>query len=167
MPIDLFLTDIARHPDRRIAGTAVFMTGTAQGIPPALLHNLKHNKVLHERNVILSVAYANVPRIDDADRVAIERLSETFALMRVRFGYMENPSIPHALALAGKLGWNFNLMETTFFLSRRWITQAKHSAMPRWQEKLFIGLVRNASSASEFFRLPTGRVMEVGMQVAV
>lgn len=167
VPLVDLLASLERSSPHRVKGTAVFLTNNPEFTPTALLHNLKHNKVLHDQNVILSVSYADLPRVNDEERVSMEKLSESFSLVKLRYGFMEHPNVPYALRLCSKFGWKLEIMSTTFFLSRRWVRQASQSAMPRWQERLFIGLVRNASSASEFFQLPTGRVMEVGTQVAV
>ena len=166
VPLPDLLRSLEKRSPHRVKGTAIFLTNDPAFSPTALLHNLKHNKVLHERNVILTIAHDDVPRLAEKDRTSVESLSRTFVLITLHFGYMEIPDVPKALR-SHELGWRFDMMDTTFFLSRRWIRQAAKSQMPKWQEKLFIGLVRNASSASEYFQLPTGRVMEVGTQVAV
>ena len=130
--------------------------------PTALLHNLKHNKVLHEQNVILTVVTANTPRVEDNRRVTIMPISPRFSHVTLKFGYMETPNVPKALAIARKEGLHFDIMSTSFFLSRRSLKPSAHSGMPRWQDRLFIGLARSANDASDFFRIPTGRVVEVG-----
>jgi KUP system potassium uptake protein len=131
------------------------------------LHNLKHNKVLHEHNVILTIETVDRPRVSDEDRVRITHVSEHFSLVSLRYGFMETPNIPKALAIARKLGWHFDIMSTSFFLSRRSIKPAAKSGMPLWQDRLFIALAKAASDASDFFQIPTGRVVEVGTQVTV
>jgi KUP system potassium uptake protein len=132
-----------------------------------MMHSLKHYKVLHEKNVILTIETASEPRIDPAERVQIEPIGETFLRVRLRFGFMEQPNVPKALAIARKLGFQFDIMSTSFFLSRRTLRPAANSGMPRWQDRLFIGLAKSASDATDFFQIPTGRVVEVGTQVAV
>src|SRR5207247_462687 len=131
------------------------------------LHSLKHYKVLHEKNVILTVETANSPRIPSSERVHIEPVGRTFSTVRLRFGFMETPNVPRALAIARKLGWQFDIMATSFFLSRRSLRPAAQSGMPRWQDRLFIRLARIANDATDYFQIPTGRVVEVGTQVTI
>ena len=145
----------------------MFLTGDPSYAPTALMHSLKHYKVLHEHNIILTIEAAPFPRVDPADRVRIEPIGKTFMRVLLRFGFMETPNVPKALAIARKLGWQFDIMSTSFFLSRRALKPAAHSGMPRWQDRLFIGLAKSASDASDFFQIPTGRVVEVGTQVTV
>jgi KUP system potassium uptake protein len=156
-----------KRPPPIVPGTAVFLTSTADLAPTALLHNLKHNKILHEHNVILTVVTANTPRVKEDERVTITPVSPRFSRVALKFGYMETPNVPRALAIARKKGWQFDIMSTSFFLSRRALKPAAHSGMPHWQDRLFIGLARSASDASDFFHIPTGRVVEVGTQVTV
>jgi KUP system potassium uptake protein len=133
-----------------------------------LLHNLKHNKCLHENNVILTVITGDTPRVEDEDRISMRRLSSHFWIMEMKFGFMQIPNVPQALALARKHGdWQFDIMATSFFLSRRSLKPAAHSGMPRWMDHLFIFLARRATDASDFFHIPTGRVVEVGTQVTI
>jgi len=131
------------------------------------LHNLKHNKVLHEHNVILTVVTTDTPRVPNDERVKITSLTSHFSVVALKFGYMETPNVPKALAIARKHGWQFDIMATSFFLSRRALKPSAHSGMPRWQDRLFIGLAKSASDATDFFQIPTGRVVEVGTQVTV
>ncbi|QRM30047.1 potassium transporter Kup [Microvirga sp. VF16] len=158
---------LEKSPPHRVKGTAVFLTSDPDTAPAALLHNLKHNKVLHEKNVILTVNSADVPRVEDDDRVAIEHVGDSFWRIRLSYGYMETPNIPRGLAILRKQGFKFDIMATSFFLSRRSIRPASQSGMPLWQDKLFIGLAKSASDATDFFQIPTGRVVEVGTQVTV
>jgi KUP system potassium uptake protein len=150
-----------------VPGTAVFLTSQPEFAPTALLHNLKHNKILHEHNVILTIVTTDTPRVNDDERVKITTLSPHFSLVALKFGYMESPNVPKALAIARKHGWQFDIMSTSFFLSRRALKPAADSGMPRWQDRLFIGLAKSASDATDFFHIPTGRVVEVGTQVTV
>jgi len=166
-PLDGLVKSLERKPPLRVPGTAVFLTSDPASAPTALLHSLKHYKVLHETNVILTVSIADTPRVDDDERVRIEPIGETFTRVVLRFGFMERPSVPEALAIARRHGWHFDIMATSFFLSRRTLKPAVHSGMPRWQDRLFIALARTANDASDYFRIPTGRVVEVGTQVAV
>jgi KUP system potassium uptake protein len=145
----------------------VFFTSDPEFAPTALLHSLKHYKVLHEKNVILTIITADTPRVRDDDRVSITPISSLFSRVTVRFGFMETPNVPRALAIARKLGWQFDIMSTSFFLSRRALKPAARSGMPRWQDRLFIGLTRAANDATSYFQIPTGRVVEVGTQVTV
>lgn len=158
---------LEKRPPHRISGTAVFLTSDPKNAPTALMHSLKHYKVLHEKNVILTIETAPTPRIDPAERVRVEKISPTFSMVALRFGFMESPNVPKALAIARKLGWQFDIMSTSFFLSRRALKPAAHSGMPRWQDHLFIALSRAANDATDYFQIPTGRVVEVGTQVTV
>src|SRR5579872_3540653 len=135
--------------------------------PNALLHALKHNKVQPEHNVVLTLETAQTPRVDPSERVRMETVSDKFAKVRLRFGFMESPNVPKALAIARKLGWQFDIMSTSFFLSRRALRPAPHSGMPSWQDRLFIRLARSANDATDYFKIPTDRVVEVGTQVTV
>ena len=148
-------------------GTAIFLTSDPDSAPTALLHNLKHNKVLHEHNVVLTIKTADTPRVSDETRVTMTQLSPLFSKVELRFGFMETPNVPNALAIARKKGWQFDIMSTSFFLSRRALKPAAHSGMPRWQDRLFIALAKSASDATDFFHIPTGRVVEVGTQVTI
>jgi KUP system potassium uptake protein len=158
------LTNRAPH---RITGTAVFLTSDPEVAPVALMHNLKHNKVLHEQNVILTVATAETPRVRDEDRLKIEPVSKDFIKVTLSYGFMESPNLPRALALCRKQGLKFDIMSTSFFLGRRSVVPAVHSGMPLWQDKLFIFLMKNATNPTDFFNIPPGRVVELGTQVTV
>jgi KUP system potassium uptake protein len=167
VPLDTLLASLEKRPPHIVPGTAVFLTSQPDFAPTALLHNLKHNKVLHEHNVILTIVTTDTPRVPDEERVKIAVRSPRFSLVALKFGYMESPNVPKALAVARKLGWQFDIMSTSFFLSRRALKPAARSGMPRWQDHLFIGLAKSASDATDFYQIPTGRVVEVGTQVAV
>ena len=136
-------------------------------MPAALLHNLKHNKVLHENNIILSVETEDTPRVPIGDRASLEVLSDHFVRVTLRFGYMESPNVPKALAACRPLGIKFDVMSTSFFLSRRSLRLASDSEMPHWQDKLFINLARSADDASQYFHIPSGRAVEVGTQITI
>jgi len=166
-PLDDLVRILEKKPPQRVPGTAVFLTSDPKSAPTALLHSLKHYKVLHEKNVILSVETTHTPRVESDKRVTIEPVGSTFTRILLRFGYMETPNIPRALAIARKLGWQFDIMSTSFFLSRRSLRPATHSGMPRWQDRLFITLARSANDATDYFQIPTDRVVEVGTQVTV
>jgi KUP system potassium uptake protein len=165
--LDDLVRMLEKRPPTRVPGTAVFLTSTPQAAPTALMHSLKHYKVLHEHNVILTIETADMPRVDAAERVRIKKVGETFAHVALRFGFMETPNVPRALAIARKHGWTFDIMSTSFFLSRRALKPAVHSGMPRWQDRLFIMLTRIANDATDYFQIPTGRVVEVGTQVTI
>jgi KUP system potassium uptake protein len=167
IPLEGLVHKLEKKPPVRVPGTAVFLTSDPASAPTALLHSLKHYKALHEKNVILTIETADTPRVDLAERVRIEPVGETFSRVVLRFGFMEQPNIPKALAVARKLGWQFDIMSTSFFLSRRTLKPAPHSGMPRWQDRLFIALTRSANDATDYFQIPTGRVVEVGTQVTV
>jgi KUP system potassium uptake protein len=167
VPLNDLIKSLEKRPPHIVKGTAVFLTGDPNYVPTALLHNLKHNKVLHEHNVILTIETAHTPRVDLSERVRMEKISEKFTKVRLRFGFMESPNVPKALVIARKLGWQFDIMATSFFVSRRSLKPAAQSAMPRWQNALFIGLSRSANDATDYFQIPTGRVVEVGTQVTI
>ena len=156
-----------RSPPHRVKGTAIFLTSDPTTAPSALLHNLKHNKVLHERNIVLTVTALDMPRAMADERISIQPVGDSFWMAEVRFGFMETPNIPRALGGLRKLNFKFDIMSTSFFLSRRSIRPAARSLMPLWQDKLFIAIARSASDATDFFQIPTGRVVEVGTQVTV
>jgi KUP system potassium uptake protein len=158
---------LEKSPPHRVKGTAVFLTSDPDTAPAALLHNLKHNKVLHEKNVILTIRTVDYPRVNDEERVRIEHIGDSFWRVEMTYGYMESPNIPRGLAILRKQGFKFDIMATSFFLSRRSIRPAARSGMPLWQDKLFISLAKSASDATDFFQIPTGRVVEVGTQVTV
>ena len=166
-PLESLVKSLEKKPPARVPGTAVFLTSDPVSAPTALLHSLKHYKVLHEKNVILTIETADTPRVDPTERVRIEPVGKTFSRVVLRFGFMETPNVPRALAIARKHGWQFDIMSTSFFLSRRALKPAAHSGMPRWQDRLFIGLTRAANDATDYFQIPTGRVVEVGTQVTI
>jgi KUP system potassium uptake protein len=167
VPLKELIKSLEKRPPHIVKGTAVFLTSDPNFAPTALLHNLKHNKVLHEHNVILTIETAQTPRVDPADRVRMETISDKFATVRLRFGFMESPNVPKALVIARKLGWQFDIMATSFFVSRRSLKPSAQSGMPQWQDHLFIALSRSANDATDYFQIPTGRVVEVGTQVTI
>jgi KUP system potassium uptake protein len=167
VPLIDLIRSLEKRPPHIVKGTAVFLTSDPSFVPTALLHNLKHNKVLHEHNVILTIETAQTPRVDVSERVRMETISEKFSTVRLRFGFMESPNVPKALAVARKLGWQFDIMSTSFFVSRRSLKPSAQSGMPAWQDHLFIALSRAANDATDYFQIPTGRVVEVGTQVTI
>jgi KUP system potassium uptake protein len=166
-PLDELVAMLEKKPPLRVPGTAVFLTSDPTSAPTALMHSLKHYKVLHEKNVILSIETDHRPRVPQEERVRREPVGQTFSRVALRFGYMERPNVPQALGIARKLGWQFDIMSTSFFVSRRKLRPAARSSMPLWQDRLFISLARAANDATDFFQIPTGRVVEVGTQVTI
>ena len=167
IPLDFLASSLVKKKPHLVPGTAVFLTSDPDSAPTALMHSLKHYKVLHEQNVILSVVTAQRPIVPDSERVKMEQVNELFMRVKLKFGYIEQPNIPKALAICRKQGWKFDVMTTSFFLSRRSLKASPNSGMPVWQDRLFIGLARTAADATEYFQIPTGRVVEVGTQVSI
>jgi KUP system potassium uptake protein len=167
VPLTDLIKSLEKRPPHIVKGTAVFLTSDPSFVPTALLHNLKHNKVLHEHNVVLTIETAQTPRVDRSERVRMEKISEKFSTVRLRFGFMESPNVPKALVIARKLGWQFDIMATSFFVSRRSLKPSAQSGMPLWQDHLFIAMSRSANDATDYFQIPTGRVVEVGTQVTI
>ncbi|ONF95307.1 potassium transporter Kup [Sphingomonas jeddahensis] len=166
MPIKVFIGSAASSATR-VAGTAVFMTSTPEGVPHALLHNLKHNRVLHDRVILLTVKVSDMPYFPEADRFMHEDLGEGFHRVILRYGFMESPDIPAALKSFHECDGEFRMMDTSFFLSRQTLLPSERPGMAIWREKLFAWMLRNAESAMEFFRLPTNRVVELGSQIEI
>jgi KUP system potassium uptake protein len=165
LPADLFLGDVERNPPLRVPGTAVFMTGNPSGVPVALLHNLKHNHVLHERVALLTVATEEVPLVAAKDRLTVEPLGQGLFRLMARYGFMETPDIPRLLALAEGQGFPFDPMTTTFFLGREILIPTDKPGMARWRKSLFGLMSRNAQSATTYFGIPPNRVVELGTQI--
>ncbi|WAT18636.1 potassium transporter Kup [Aurantiacibacter sp. MUD11] len=166
LPLDIFAKS-ARSSTARVPGTAIFMNSASAGTPSALLHNIKHNKVLHERVVVLTVAIQDVPYIDEADRCSIEELGDGFFRVVLRYGFMQETDVPAALQRREMCGGPFDMMQTSFFLSRQTLLAADKPGMAVWREKLFAWMMRNSATPMEFFRLPTNRVVELGSQVEI
>jgi KUP system potassium uptake protein len=166
LPLDIFLRDIAvRHPVR-VPGLAVFMTRNADGVPPVMLHHLKHNKVLHEQVVLLSVVTEEIPVVPQEDWLTVEALGEGIFRVVARYGFMEDPNIPDVLAAAaGQDGLAFKLGTTTFYLGRETLLTTKRPGMARWRKRLFALMSRNARSATDYFRIPPNRVVELGAHI--
>ena len=170
IPLGSFIKSIEKksdHSPHEITGTAIFLTGDPESTPAALLHNLKHNRVLHTQNFILTVRTTNKPKVAPEDRCTVEKLSEKFCKIEVRFGFMEMPNVSQALAYLRKTGVKFDIMTTTFYVGRRKLVADPHSGMPHWQDKLFIALANAATDPSDYFRLPTNRVVELGSHVVI
>ncbi len=166
IPFEVFAKS-AHSSAARVAGTAIFMSSTRGGVPSALLHNIKHNKVLHERVIVLNVAIEDVPVVDAAERATCKPFGAGFYKLTLRFGFLEETDVPAALATVDLCGEPFEMMKTSFFLSRQTLIPSSKPGMAIWREKLFAWMLRNAASAMEFFRLPTNRVVELGSQVEI
>jgi KUP system potassium uptake protein len=167
LPTEQFLSSLERREPMRVKGTAVYLAGNSDGVPLALLHNLKHNKVLHERVVFLTILVDDSPHVTGNDRLGVEELGYGVWRVKARFGFMEEPDVPDVLRRCAVLDLKFKEHETTFFLSRETIIPSKRSGMMMWRERLFAIMSRNAQSATAFFRLPASRVVELGMQVEI
>ncbi len=167
MPLDQFIRSIEKRSLTRISSTAVYLTSRPEGAPSALLHNIKHNEVLHARSVFVTVLTAEVPYVADADRVEIVDLGQSFYRVFVRYGFMEQPDLPKALERCGEQGLVFDLNTTSFFLSREVVVPKLAPPMMLWREIYFIWMLRNAQSATDFFRIPTNRVVELGTLVEI
>lgn len=166
MPIPIFVKSAANSATR-VPGTAVFMTSSSDGVPHALLHNLKHNKVLHERIILLTIKIADVPYVEEQKLCSLEDLGQGFHRLVLNYGFMQPVDVPAALKRVTSCGGEFKMIETSFFLSRQTLIAASKPGMPIWREKLFAWMLRNSESAMEYFRLPTNRVVELGSQVAI
>ncbi len=170
IPLDAFIRSIEKdseHAPVRVPGTAVFLTSVGDKAPAVLLHNIKHNHVLHEKNIILTVKTTEQPYVTDANRVTITKLSERFARIEVYFGFMDEPNVSKALALCKKAGLKFEIMQTSFYLGRRTLVSKANSGLPGWQDKLYIALSGLGIDPSAYFSLPANRVVEIGEQVAI
>jgi KUP system potassium uptake protein len=161
-PLDQFLQEVGARPPHRVPGTAIFMTSNLDGTPPTLLHNLQHNKVLHERVLLLTVVTSEIPHVEAQHRVEIEPLDGGFFRVRIRYGFMEEPDIPAALRVSGL---HIVPDETTYFLGTETLLATGRPGMPLWRERLFVLMSRNALRATSFFKIPPDRVVEIGMQV--
>jgi KUP system potassium uptake protein len=166
IPLEVF-TRSAHNSAARVGGTAIFMASTASGVPSALLHNIKHNKVLHERVIILTVQIEDVPYVDMVERSSVKEFGNGFYRLSLRFGFLEETDVPAALKGVTMCGEPFDMMKTSFFLSRQTLIPSDKPGMAIWREKLFAWMLRNAASAMEFFRLPTNRVVELGSQLKI
>jgi KUP system potassium uptake protein len=165
LPRELFLESLMRHPPHRVPGTAVFMSSSSTGTPPALLHNLKHNRVLHERVVFLTIRTEEVPQVPAEERVRVAEIGHGLWEVVLRYGFMEEAEVPAALQALGHPELPFRPMETTYFLGRETLIATKNPGMAMWRERLFALMARNARPATTFFRLPPNRVVELGAQV--
>jgi KUP system potassium uptake protein len=167
-PLSDFLQILKARPPHRVPGTAIYLTGDPEHAPGALLHNLKHNKVLHEHNVILTVETVETPRLSDEDRVTYEKIDNDFAKVCVRYGFMESPDIPRALGACRKFGLSYDAMSTSYFLGRKTVVpSATRKGFGQLQDRLFILLSKNAANPTDFYQIPPGRVLEMGTQVGI
>jgi KUP system potassium uptake protein len=166
-PLAKLFETLSHHPPHRVRGTAIFLTGDPDTAPAALMHNLKHNQVLHEQIIVLTVRTLQTPRAPESERVKVEDFMPDVRRVTLTFGFMETPNVVKALTEARKHGLKFDIMKTSFFLSRRTIVPSEKSGMPLWQDHLFIFLARNATNATDFFHIPSGRAVELGNQVMV
>jgi len=164
-PFDQFQKDLLRIRPYRVPGTAIFMTGSGAGVPPTLIHNLRHNKVLHASVVLLTVATRDIPVVADDDRFVVEPLGTGFFKVTLQYGFSEEPSVPEAISAARGRGLPIDKDDITYFLGRETLLSTDHPGMARWRERLFAIMSRNAMRATAFFRIPPERVVELGMQV--
>jgi KUP system potassium uptake protein len=166
LPMEIFIKSAANSATR-VAGTAVFMTSSGTGVPHALLHNLKHNKVLHERVILLTVRIEDVPYVADGGRIETQDYGSGFYRLKLRYGFMEELDVPSQLAALDEFGPKCKMMDTSFFLARQTLIASPRPGMAIWREKLFSWMLRNSVSAMEFFKLPTNRVIELGSQLEI
>jgi KUP system potassium uptake protein len=165
IPLASFFSRQSSSKTTRVQGTAVFMTANNQQVPYALLHNLKHNKVLHERVILLTVSTDNVPYVSERDRLVLQPLDQNFFRIQVRYGFAQDPNVPAVLQRCKELGLPISMMDTSFFLSRETLISTIRPGMARWRERLFISMAKNAVSATDFFKIPANRVVELGTQI--
>jgi KUP system potassium uptake protein len=167
MPLDQFIRSIEKAALKRVSSTAVYLTSRPEGAPSALLHNIKHNEVLHARNILVTIQTAEIPYVADADRLEIVDLGHSFHRVFVRYGFMEQPNLPQALEGCGEKDLKFDLNKTSFFVSREVVVPKMTPPMMLWRELYFIWMLRNAQSATDFFRIPANRVVELGTLVEI
>jgi KUP system potassium uptake protein len=167
LPLESLMRDIEKGTVWRVGGTAVFLTGDSNGTPIALLHNLKLNRIVHERNLFVTVKMEEIPHVPDAERLEVRDLGAGFHRLVIRYGFMEDPDVPAVLERAREFGIELDPMTTTFVLSRNLVIAGARSTFSRWRRQLFIALSRNGLAAEKFFRLPTNQVMEIGLQVEI
>ena len=166
LPMEIFIKSAATSA-ARVPGTAVFMTSSGSGVPHALLHNLKHNKVLHERIILLTVRIEDVPYVAEENRAEMRDYGQGFYRLTLHYGFMDEIDVPQVLSTNTLCGTTCKMMDTSFFLARQTLIASSRPGMAIWREKLFAWMLRNAESAMEFFKLPTNRVVELGSQVEI
>lgn len=167
MELNMFIQAIGGHPPTRVEGTAVFMTPNPNGVPHAMLHNLKHNKVLHEQVVLATVHIHDIPHHPAAGRVSVENLGHGFYRVAVNYGFKDDPDLPHDMELCAEYGLHLDMMDTSFFIGKETVIPRPSEEMAYWREKLFVAMFRNADSVSNYFKLPPNRVVELGAQVTL
>jgi KUP system potassium uptake protein len=167
IPLEPFLESLMAHPPARVAGTSIFLTADLDGVPHALLHNLAHNQVLHERVVFLTVALLETPRVLKDQRVSVKSLNNNCYQITVRYGFKDEPNLPYALELCEAYGLVFEPLKTSYFLSRQIVVPSSGAGMALWRERLFAAMTRNASNAAEYLKLPANRVLELGARVEI
>ena len=165
VPMQVILDDADNFS--RVEGTAVFLTNVGEGAPSALLHNIKHNKVLHERNILLTVIVEDKPYVTQGNRLLIDDMGKGFYRVRIFYGFMDRPDLPEALNSCATLGLPFDMMSTSFFISRAMIVSSANPGMVKWRERLFLALSKNAMNAADFFKIPTNRVIEMGTRIEI
>ena len=165
MPLDTFLASISRNPPVRVKGTAGFMTSTQEGVPVVLLHHLKHNKMLHETVVLLSVQTRGIPEVGPDHQLTFEPMGQGFFRVIANYGFMQSPNVPEVLAQAAQRGVAIPPMDTSYYLGRERLVLSNRARMSRWRKRLFALMSRNARSATEFFQIPPNRVVELGAQI--
>ncbi|MEO8459966.1 MAG: KUP/HAK/KT family potassium transporter, partial [Dokdonella sp.] len=167
LALEPFIASISAHPPLRVPGTAVFLTANRNSVPNALLHNLKHNKVLHERNVLLTVETVDTPIAEADERVEVHDLGNDFFQMLLRYGFAEDLDVPEFLLKIDQCGGPFDLMDTTFFISRESIIAGEQKGMAKWRDRIFAFLSRNATPATAYFQIPGNRLIELGTQLEI
>jgi KUP system potassium uptake protein len=164
-PLEDFMAAVSSTPPTRVSGTAVFMTAQPRGTPPALAHNLRYNKILHDHVIVLTVRTTHTPYVPPGQQVQVQSLGLGVYNVRVQYGFMQDPDVPSALLAARDLGVELDLDDMTYFLGRETIIVTERPGMAAWREKLFVVMARNAVRATAFFHLPPERVVELGVQV--
>ncbi len=167
MALEPFIEAVAGHPPMRVPGNAVFLTQNPQGVPHAMLHNLKHNKVLHEKVVLATIRIEDIPHVEQEERISIEKLPQEFYRIIIRYGFKDDPDLPRELALCAAQGLTLDALETSYFIGKETLISTHNAEMTYWRTKLFVGMFRNADSASNYFKLPPNRVIELGAQVTL
>jgi KUP system potassium uptake protein len=166
LPLDAFMQDVAATRPSRVAGTAVFMTSNPKGAPPVLLHHFKHNKLLHEQVLLLSIATEHVPDVPRGERIEeIKDLGHGFFQVRARYGFMQTPNVLEVMELCGERGLSTRTSDTSYFLGRETLLISDKPGMARWRKMLFAFMSRNARPANAFFQIPPNRVVELGTQI--
>jgi len=165
MALNPFIDAISAHPPSRVPGTAIFLTANLDGVPPALLHNLKHNKVLHERIVLLTARFLDIPHAPEAERIKVEVLPYNFYKVIVSYGFKDETNLPRDLKLCNEKGLMLDAMDTSFFMGKEILIPTKNTEMALWRKKIFIGLFRSAETITNQFHLPPNRVVELGSQL--